>query len=119
MTKLYKQKLPSEILIRGVSINVARYEFGDASKAGFGASWESKEGIKYRLGLWSKEEVDNSSGWRGFQNLVDTLKEEARSGGLRGVEVFLFTDISTAEGAFFNGSSSLRGCSSWCWSYVN
>ena len=43
-----------------------------------------------------------------MQNLVDALKEEAKLGNLKGVEVFLFTDNSTAEGAFFNGSSSSR-----------
>ena len=39
---------------------------------------------------------------------MDALREESKDGGLRGVEVFLFMDNSTAEGAFFNELSMSR-----------
>lgn len=108
LVKLLKGPVPSLRLVRGKGITVVRYGFGDASKAGFGSSWLSSGGIKYRLGIWSALEAENSSNWRELQNLVDALKEEAKLGNLKGVEVFLFTDNSTAEGAFFNGSSASR-----------
>ena len=40
------------------------------------------------------------------QNLVDTLCSMDRRGDLKGREVFIFTDNSTAERAFHKGSSS-------------
>jgi len=108
LTRLFSQSSPSERLIRGTAISEACYGFGDASKAGFGASWARTGGIKYRLGIWGKDEAENTSNWRELQNLVDALREESKDGGLKGVEVFLFTDNSTAESAFFNGSSKSR-----------
>ena len=108
LTSLFSQSTPSERLIQGTAISEARYGFGDASKAGFGALWERTGGIKYRLGICGKEEAENLSNWRELQNLVDALREEAKDGGLKGVEVFLFMDNSTTEVAFFNGSSKSR-----------
>ena len=49
---------------------------------------------------------NESSNLREFKNLVDMLIEMGKQGSLRGIEVFLFTDNSTAEAAYFNGSSS-------------
>jgi hypothetical protein len=49
---------------------------------------------------------DESSNLREFTNLVDTLVEMGKQGVLEGTEVFLFTDNSTSEAAFFNGSST-------------
>jgi hypothetical protein len=40
-----------------------------------------------------------------LRNLVDTLEVMGKEGSLNGLEMFLFTDNSTAEAAFFNGSS--------------
>ena len=42
---------------------------------------------------------------REYLNLVDTLEEMCKAGNLKGTEIFLFTDNSTSEAAFFNGSS--------------
>jgi len=39
---------------------------------------------------------------------VDTLGLMAKRGELKGLEIFIFTDNSTAEAAFFNGSSKSR-----------
>jgi len=46
-----------------------------------------------------------SSSLRDFLNLVDTPEEMWNAGNLKGTEIFLFTDNSTSEAAFFNGSS--------------
>ena len=43
-----------------------------------------------------------------LKNLVDTLKKMAEANKLEGSEIFIFTDNSTAEAAFFKGSSKLR-----------
>ena len=49
-----------------------------------------------------------SSNLREFLNLVDTLEEMCNAGDLKGTEIFLFTDNSTSEAAFFNGSSKSK-----------
>ena len=42
-----------------------------------------------------------SSNLRKLKNLVDTLKKMAETNKLEGSEIFIFTDNSTAEAAFF------------------
>lgn len=106
--RLFESESPPNRLVRGREINVVRYGFGDAAKSGFGASWIGKEGLKYRLGIWSKDDSDGSSNYRELKNLVETLMELSNDGDLDGVEIFLFTDNSVSEAAFFNGSSKSR-----------
>ena len=50
----------------------------------------------------------SSSNLRELKNLVDTLLKMKAEGRLKGVEIFVFTDNSTAERAFFKGSSKSR-----------
>jgi len=95
-------------LIQGTAISEARYCFEDDYKAGFGASLARKGGINYKLGFWGKDKAENLSNWSELQNLVDTLWEESQDSGLKGVEVFLITNNSTAEGVFLNGSWKSR-----------
>jgi hypothetical protein len=106
---------PSRRLVRGKGIARILYGFGDASGAGFGASWSKPlpagahtDIMRYRFGRWGKDEESSSSNYRELKNLVDTLNEMGRADELTGVEVFLFTDNSTAEAAFARGSSSNR-----------
>ena len=108
LMKIFETATPPDRLIRGKSINVVKYGFGDASKAGFGASWEGKSGIRYRYGVWGADMDDESSNLREFTNLVETFEEMEKEGELDGVEIFMFTDNSTTEAAFFNWSSSSK-----------
>ena len=85
-----------------------KYAFGDASKAGFGLSWISAFGVKYRFGTWGRDMENGSSDLRELKNLVDSLKKMAEASELEGLEIFVFTDNSTAEAAFFRGSSKSR-----------
>jgi hypothetical protein len=113
MNVMFQGQTPSRRLIRGFSVARLLYGFGDASGAGFGASWvdcqvgqsKSRE-VHYRFGRWGSEVEGKSSNFRELCNLVDTLKHMAEQDELRGVEIFLFTDNSTAEAAFNRGSLS-------------
>ncbi len=49
--------------------------------------------------------AEESSNWREFTNLVECLEERASLGILEDSEVFMFTDNSTAERAFWKGTS--------------
>lgn len=103
---LFQLKHPPLRLVRGRCISEALYGFGDASGKGFGASWEEGEKIFYRLGVWGRDGDGTSSNYRELANLVHTLEKMGGQGHLKGREIFLFTDNSTAEKAFYNGTSS-------------
>ena len=85
---------------------VACYRFGDASKSGFGATFESPEGIWYRMGIWGKDNEAHLSNFCKLANLVDSLEARGEDRDLTGAEVFVFTDNTTAEGAYYQGTSS-------------
>jgi hypothetical protein len=112
---MFRSQTPSRRLIRGFEVANVVYGFGDASGAGFGSSWiagkveANQHGrVHYRFGRWGSESEGESSNFRELRNLVDTLALLAKQGELLGVEVFVFTDNSTAEAAFSRGSSSNR-----------
>ena len=93
--------------VRGKKICVAIYGFGDASKAGFGSTFEEGNGsIWFRLGVWGCTLEEESSNFRELINLVESIEERVAEGGFSGSEIFLFTDNSTAEAAFYKGTSS-------------
>jgi hypothetical protein len=62
----------------------------------------------FRVGVWDSDEETESSNYREFTNLVEDTEAEAESGRLQQTELFLFTDNSTAESAFYKGSSSSK-----------
>ena len=92
--------------MRGNRLVLAWYGFGDASGQGFGSTWETREGISFRYGVWGKDSNGKSSNYRELQNIVDTAEEMGTKGDLKGVEFFLFTDNSTAKKAYYKGSST-------------
>ena len=103
---LFSLENPPLRLIRGSSVNCALFGFGDASGGGFGSSWEVNKDTAYRFGTWSRSMDGESSNLRELMNLVETLEEMAEQDKLKGNEIFLFTDNSTSEAAFYSGSSS-------------
>lgn len=94
--------------VRGKTIYLVRYGFGDASKSGFGSTIETAKGISYRYGTWGIDCESKSSNFRELENLAQALEEEAAKGNVDGAEVFLFTDNSTAESAYYKGTSSSK-----------
>ena len=85
-----------------------KYGFGDASGSGFGATVTTVEGLRIRFGVWGSDENQQSSNYRELRNLVEALEDLWEKGELVGVEVFIFTDNSTAECAYFKGGSTDR-----------
>ena len=106
LSKILEPEIPIHRLVRGTTVKKIVLCFGDASGAGFGSTWETNNGtIRYRYGLWGDEMKDSSSNLRELLNLVDTLEKMKEEGELTGTEVYVFTDNSTAELAFFKGTS--------------
>jgi hypothetical protein len=93
-------------LIRMTLLALVLYGFGDASGLGYGSTFlvDGNE-IRYRHGTWTITN-EHSSNFRELRNLVDTMEDLAAEGGLLGREIFLFTDNTTAERAYFKGTSS-------------
>jgi hypothetical protein len=103
---LTESETPPLRLVRPSTVRSVRYGFGDASGAGFGSTLSAPGAILYRHGIWGDDDSARSSNWRELTNLVEKLELEAMEGRLRGCEIFLFTDNSMAEAAFFKGTSS-------------
>ena len=94
------------VSIRLKTILSVVYGFGDASGTGLGATFTCGNGFNYRIGVWGTSEESESSNWKEFTNVVDSLEEEAEAGNLGDAEVFMFTDNSTVEACSQKGSSS-------------
>ena len=59
------------------------YGFADASGSGFGSTFEARDGTRFRIGMWSGDESDEtSSNWKEFTNVVKSLEEEGKHGPL-------------------------------------
>ena len=119
---LTKYELPPLRVVRPSRVVHVYYGFGDASGKQFGATIsddyncqarlsqevEDRHGVRFRIGLWSTSEEDESSNFKELCNLVQCITVEARAGRLRNSEFFLFTDNSTAESCFYRGSSKSK-----------
>ena len=101
--------LPMLRRVRGRKTGQVLYGFGDASLPAFGATVQLQDRLLYRYGEWSQEiREDSTSNWRELANLVNYLKYLAEQESLAGYEIFMFTDNSTAESAYWKGTSTSR-----------
>jgi hypothetical protein len=85
------------------------YGFGDASGSGFGATIQIGDEIHYEYGQWCLEVTkERTSNWRELNNLVEALEGLVCEHDLRGCELFIFTDNSVAESAYWKGTSKSK-----------
>eukprot|EP00978_Attheya_sp_CCMP212_P016480 scaffold43205_cov34-Attheya_sp.AAC.2 len=108
LTESPEPEPPRRLIRSDNKVAMVRYGFGDASGAGFGSSLLVGNQLHYRTGTWIQSISAESSNYRELRNLVDTIDQATNDGVLQGAEVFMFTDNTTAEGAFFRGTSSVR-----------
>jgi hypothetical protein len=88
---------------------VALYGFVDASGAGFGGTYTARDGrLLYRHGVWGRDADHVSSNYKELRNFVDTDEEGMESGELHHAKLFIFTDNSTAEGAYYKGDTDSK-----------
>jgi hypothetical protein len=106
LMQLSGSKTPTFRRVRCSKTGHAYYGFYDASGRGFGATIQIGDDLMYEYGQWSSEvSEESSSNWRELGNLVLSLERQVEENGLRDCELFLFTDNTTAEAAFWKGSS--------------
>lgn len=102
---------PVHLRARPSKGSLAIFIYGDASKRGFGTSiWVQESPIvRIEEGLWSAVYQEKSSNWREMCNLTLALERLLKSGKVEeGSEIFLFTDNSVTESAFYRGTSSSK-----------
>ncbi|KAL7572454.1 hypothetical protein ACA910_006630 [Epithemia clementina (nom. ined.)] len=103
-----ESKEPPHVLVRPETQASAAMMFGDASGAGFGTSlWlQGSKHIHAKHGVWTRAYGGRSSNFRELYNLVARVEALLAEGALVvGTELFIFTDNSTAELAFYRGTS--------------
>ncbi len=119
LMRLSDFELPPLRVVRPTHVVKVFYGFGNALGKQFGARlsenyncWGRLSGmstgsgsIRFRIGLWSPEEEEESSNYKELRNLVNLVWEEAKAGRLKDCKLFVFTDNSTAEGCFYRGNS--------------
>jgi len=106
LEKFFSLSSPPIITDRSTNIQMAVYGFVDASKSGFGASIDHGNEVTYRMGIWGRDTEKDSSNYREFANLVETLEEESLDGRLDGAMLIVATDNSTVESAVYKGNST-------------
>ena len=97
---------PPKRKTRPSSSVVALYGFADASGKGFGSTLYIKGHLHFRHGQWADHYDEESSNFRELDNLITAIEEAYREGLLDDAELFMFTDNSTAESAFYKGTST-------------
>jgi hypothetical protein len=108
---LFSLTTPPIRYLRPRQARIALYGFVDASGAGFGGTYTARDGrVLFHHGIWGRDADHVSSNYKELRNLIDTVEEGIATGELHHSELFIFTDDSTAEGAYYKGNmdSQLR-----------
>ena len=93
----------------------AFFVIGDASGKAKGSAVMEQYGVDYESGAWNLEWRLKSSNCREAENITDRLERLVREGSLQNHEVFLITDNSAFEGAYYKGQpgESVSSFSPW------
>ena len=92
-------------VVRSKLLKAMAMSFVDASGKGAGASTLGKDNKISILQNIDNVDRKHSSNFKELHNLVDTQEKEYQSGNFHNREVFICTDNSVAERAFYKGNS--------------
>lgn len=62
--------------------------------------------MKFRVGTWRSDSENESSNWREYTNIVESLKEEVVVGAIKDSTILVATDNSTVGMDFYKCKSS-------------
>lgn len=109
LAKLLAAPAPPVRYLRPHTTKVAIYGFVDASGAGFGSSFTSKhKHLLFRHGIWGRDADNVSSNYKELCNLLEAIEDGLLNHELQHTELFIFTDNSTAEGAYYKGNTNSK-----------
>jgi hypothetical protein len=106
LLELFASDSPPRRQIRPTKTASAVYQFGDASGQGYGSSLMIGDAIFYRHGQWNESHSHESSNYRELANLIYAIEDAYNKQLLNDVELFFFTDNTTAESVFYKGTST-------------
>jgi hypothetical protein len=100
--------------VRASTTALAHYAFDKGSGRGFGATIQIGPRLYYEFGQWETDDAfGTSSNRKELGNLVLGLERKAKEDLLQNFEVFLFTNNTTTESAFWKGSTKSRTLFDW------
>jgi len=105
---MFQGEVPAVRLLRPARLGVIIYGIGDASGAGYGSAFADASSVWYYFGVWGADAEDASSNYRELRNLTESIELGVQTGQLHDCEMFVFTDNSTAEAAYYKGNSDSR-----------
>jgi hypothetical protein len=103
LLELTKSPQPPRQLYRAK--HVTAFVIGDASGTGKGVAVVEQYGVDYEAGPWKVQWRKESSNVREAENLTDRIERLSEGGTLFEHEVFVLTDNSAFEGAYYKGHS--------------
>lgn len=106
LRRFFTNHKPPKVVVRTSKYFLLVYGFVDAAKSGFGDTYDLGDKVTYRIGVWGADEEDESSNWREFENLVESLEEQGYKGNLKNAVVILATDNQVAETCIYKGNST-------------
>jgi hypothetical protein len=111
MLELFAEEIPAVCCVRGNSYATILYGCGDASGSGFGSALiadgqkdpfsKFDNEIAYRVGVWGSDSDEILSNFRELRYIVESIEDQVEQGQLKNAWLFMFTDNSTAEAAFY------------------
>ncbi|KAL3786657.1 hypothetical protein ACHAW5_001375 [Stephanodiscus triporus] len=104
LLELTKAPEPPRQLYRAKHV-MAFFVIGDASGSGKGVAVVEQYGVDYEAGPWKLKWRKESSNVREAENLTDRVERLAGESSLFEHEVFVLTDNSAFEGAYYKGHS--------------
>ena len=96
--------------VRSKLVITVVYGFGDASGTGLGATFTCGSGLNFRVGVWGSKEDPESSNWKEFTNVVESLEEEREEGNLDSAEVLCSRIIRLWSRVWPEDRRHLRSC---------
>jgi hypothetical protein len=109
LSQLLSSPIPPTRYLRPRTIKVAFYGFADASGSGFGSSFIGRDAkLFFCHGLWGRDADHVSSNYKELRNLLETIEDGLASMELLHTDFFIFTDNSTAEGAYYKGNTDSK-----------
>ena len=102
---LTRDVTPPLRVVRSRALKAMGVSFCDASGKGKGPSTIGREARISIMYAKDARYIGESSNFREFQNLVETLESQHKNGNLDNLEVFIYADNEVTERAFYKGTS--------------
>ena len=93
------------LLVDSSKLQYIKYGFGDASGGRFGVTIKVRAVLDIETGTWNALGSHKSSNFRELSNFVYKLEKDAAEGNLTSTKTFMFTDNTTPEAVYYNGTS--------------